>query len=162
MSTHLRAILEKDNVELAKIIRTSLEEFNVPKIGTVYSDPTTDNLYALFQQEGSSYFVAEEDGTILGGSGVYPTEGLPDGCAELVKIYLTAASRGKGTGKDLLEKCFQSARELGYKKLYLESFPQLEKAVSMYVKAGFYHLDHPLGNSGHHACTIWMIKDLEA
>lgn len=160
MSINIRPISESDNVNLAQIIRTSLEEFDVPKQGTVYSDPTTDNLYALFKTKGSAYFVVEENGVLLGGCGVFPTEGLPEGCAELVKLYLSNASRGKGIGRLLLEKCFDAARELGYKELYLESFPQLSKAVSMYEKSGFTHLPHSLGNSGHHACTIWMMKNL--
>jgi putative acetyltransferase len=160
MSIIIRPITEADDIELAKIIRASLLEFNVPKIGTVFSDPTTDQLFNLFKTPGSSYFVAEEDGVILGGCGIYPTDGLPEGCAELVKLYLSAASRGKGTGKILIEKCFESAQELGYHQLYLESFPQLDKAVSMYLKAGFKSLPTALGNSGHHACTIWMLKDL--
>lgn len=160
MPLTIRAITEADNIELAKIIRASLEEFDVPKIGTVYSDPTTDNLSALFKTEGSAYFVAEEDGILLGGCGIYPTEGLPEGHAELVKLYLSPASRGKGIAKYLLEQSYSAARNLGYTHLYLESFPQLEKAVSLYLKNGFYHLDQAMGNSGHHACTIWMVKDL--
>ena len=77
-----------------------------------------------------------------------------------LKLYLTAATRGKGTGRILIEKCFEAAAELGYTHLYLESFPQLAKAVGMYEKAGFKSLDHALGNSGHFACTIWMVKEL--
>lgn len=160
MSVQIQLISEHHNPALARIIRTSLEEFNVPKKGTVYSDPTTDDLYSLFKQQNSAYFIAEEDGLLLGGCGIYPTEGLPEGCAELVKLYLSASSRGKGVGKMLLEKCFQKASELGYHQLYLESFPQLEKAVDIYIKNGFRHLDKALGNSGHTACTIWMLKDL--
>lgn len=161
MSITFRTIQLKDNEQLAKIIRTSLEEFDVPKIGTVYSDPTTDDLHALFQTAGSIYFVAEEEGELLGGSGVYPTEGLPEGCAELVKLYLSGNTRGKGIGKQLLEKCYESAKAMGYTQLYLESFPQLAKAVTMYEKAGFKVLDAALGNSGHHACNIWMLKPLD-
>eukprot|EP01133_Synstelium_polycarpum_P017646 gene17646-21042_t len=160
MSSIIRSITEKDNAALARIIRSSLNEFNVPKIGTVYSDPTTDQLYELFKTKGASYFVAEEDDILLGGCGIFPTEGLPDGCAELVKLYLSGAARGKGLGRKLLETCFQAAIKSGYNKLYLESFPQLEKAVDLYLKAGFEHLPQAMGNSGHHACTIWMLKNL--
>ncbi|HEY9533295.1 MAG TPA: GNAT family N-acetyltransferase [Mucilaginibacter sp.] len=157
----LRAIRPTDNIELAKIIRASLEEFDVPKQGTVYSDPTTDALFELFDQTpGSCYFVVEEDDVLLGGCGVYPTPGLPAGYAELVKLYLTSSSRGKGIGKMLMDKCFEAALNLGYTHLYLESFPQLAKAVSLYHKAGFVSIDHALGNSGHFACTIWMVKEL--
>jgi len=161
MSITIRNIQPGDNVELARIIRASLVEFDVPKRGTVYSDPTTDQLFELFNSAtGSCYFVAEEDGVLLGGCGVYPTDGLPTGYAELVKLYLTAATRGKGIGKLLINKCFAAAADLGYTHLYLESFPQLAKAVSLYEKTGFKMLDHALVNSGHFACTIWMVKHL--
>ncbi|MES2426700.1 MAG: GNAT family N-acetyltransferase [Bacteroidota bacterium] len=161
MSITIRNIQPKDNVELARIIRESLVEFDVPKEGTVYSDPTTDQLFELFNAEPQSfYLVAEEDGVLLGGCGVYPTDGLPAGYAELVKLYLTAATRGKGIGRMLIERCFEEAAKLGYTHLYLESFPQLAKAVSLYEKSGFIVLDHALGNSGHFACTIWMVKEL--
>lgn len=161
MPLTIRKIKIEDNIELAAIIRDSLIEFDVPKIGTVYSDPDTDRLYQLFDEAPAScYFVVEEDGVLLGGCGVYPTPGLPAGYAELVKLYLTSATRGKGIGKMLMEKCYEEAAKLGYTHLYLESFPQLAKAVSMYIKAGFKPLDGALGDSGHFACTIWMVKEL--
>jgi putative acetyltransferase len=161
MSITIRNIKPEDNVELARIIRESLVEFDVPKVGTVYSDADTDRLYQLFvEAPNSCYFVAEEDGVLIGGCGIYPTPGLPTGYAELVKLYLTAAIRGKGIGKMLMDKCYEAAIELGYTHLYLESFPQLAKAVSIYEKAGFKSLDGALGNSGHFACTIWMVKEL--
>lgn len=161
MSITFRTILPEDNEQLAKIIRTSLEEFNVPKAGTAHSDPTTDDLHTLFQTPGSTYFIAEENGKLLGGSGIYPTERLPEGCAELVKLYLSESSGGKGIGKQLLEKCFESAKAMGYSQLYLETLPQLAQAVTMYEKAGFKTLDTALGNSGHYTCNIWMLKKLD-
>jgi putative acetyltransferase len=161
MPVSIRNITPADNAALAAIIRATFDEFTtIPKTGTVYSDPETDRLYDLFQEPGSVYFIAEEDGVILGGCGLFPTKGLPEGCAELVKYYLSSASRGKGIGKALMEKTFEGASELGYRELYLESFPDFEKAVSIYEKAGFRYLDKPLGNSGHFACTVWMLKTL--
>jgi putative acetyltransferase len=155
-----RVIRETDNKELADLIRSVFREFGIDRPGTVYFDPTTDNLYKLFRTEGSVYWIAEENGKMTGGCGVFPTPGLPGGCAELVKFYLLAPWRGKGIGRTLMEKCFESAKRYGYRQLYLESLPELEKAVSMYVKAGFRFINHPLGNSGHFGCNIWMIKDL--
>jgi len=155
-----RNIEEKDNKELAALIRTVFREFRIDRPGTVYYDPTTDDLYKLFRAEGSVYWIADGDGTMAGGCGIYPTPGLPDGCAELVKFYLLARWRGKGVGRTLMEKCFESAKQLGYKQLYLESLPELSKAVSMYIKSGFRHIPHALGNSGHFGCNIWMVKEL--
>lgn len=160
MTLQIRPIQKSDNQALAKLIRTVFEEFGIDRPGTVYTDPTTDSLYELFQDTGSAYWIAEEDGVLLGGCGVYPTDGLPTGCAELVKFYLASSARGKGIGKVLLEKSFASAEMLGYKQLYLESFPELGKAVGMYKKTGFNDLPGPMGNSGHFACNIWMLKKL--
>ena len=155
-----RPIQPTDNLELAELIRVVFREFHVDKPGTVYTDPTTDHLFELFRHPGSVYWISESDGEMAGGCGIYPTPGLPEGCAELVKFYLSAPFRGKGTGKGLMLKCFESARGLGYRQLYLETFPELGKAVGMYEKAGFRYLNGPLGNSGHFACNIWMLKEL--
>ncbi|MGB8491812.1 MAG: GNAT family N-acetyltransferase [Bacteroidales bacterium] len=156
----LRNIEQKDNKEIACLIRKVFVEFRIDKPGTVYFDPTTDDLYGLFREKGSVYWIAEEGGQMTGGCGIYPTRGLPEGCAELVKFYLLSQWRGRGIGRMLMEKCFESARQFGYRQLYLESLPELEKAVSMYLKSGFNHIPHPLGNSGHFGCNIWMVKNL--
>ena len=161
MNISFRPIEEKDNQPLAELVGVVFREFRVDHFpGSVYKDPTTYNLHALFQDPLSAYWVAENNGSVIGGCGVYPTDGLPDGCAELVKFYLYQEWRGRGIGRELMYKCFDSARSLGYRQLYLESFPEMGKAVGMYEKAGFRHLPHALGNSGHYSCTIWMLKDL--
>ena len=142
------------------MIRQVFDEHQAPQKGTVYSDPTTDNLFELFQAEKSLLWVAEIDSKIVGCCGIFPTTGLPEKCAELVKFYLSAKARGKGIGKSLMEKSIESARELGYTELYLESLPEFSNAVSIYEKQGFLKLDQPLGESGHTTCNIWMLKKL--
>jgi len=155
-----RNIENRDNRELAELIRRVFREFKIDRPGTVYFDPTTDDLFTLFSTPGSEYWIATDAGVIVGGCGVYPTPGLPEGCAELVKLYLDSSYRGKGIGWHLMEKTFESAKRLGYKKLYLESLPELNRAITLYEKAGFKMLSSPLGNSGHFGCDIWMLKDI--
>ena len=100
----IRHIKKDDNVFLAKMIRSVFDEYNAPQVGTVYSDPTTDNLFELFQTEKSILWVAEIEHEIIGCCGIYPTVGLPKNCTELVKFYIKEKSRGKGIGKLLMEK----------------------------------------------------------
>lgn len=157
----IRTIEPTDNAILASIIRTSLEEFNANKPGTVYFDETTDNLHQLFSSTDKSiYFVAEENGKILGGGGIFPTENLPEGFCELVKMYLTKNARGKGLGRKMLEHCLQAAKDLGYTTVYLESMPELSTALKVYEKLGFEYINFSLGRSGHCGCDIWMQKKL--
>jgi len=158
---NIRPIQKSDNAALAKMIREVFVEHGAPQKGTVYSDPTTDDLFKLFKIPRAMLWVAEENNELMGCCGVYPTEGLPADCAELVKFYLPATARGKGIGKELMERSIGSAREFGYKQLYLESLPHFAKAVSIYEKQGFTMLDKPMGNSGHTTCNIWMIKELK-
>ncbi|HUP11668.1 MAG TPA: GNAT family N-acetyltransferase [Niastella sp.] len=161
MSTvNIRTIQTSDNQALAVIIRNALAEFGANKPGTVYFDVATDALYELFRQQGSIYYVAEENGVLIGGAGIYPSPGLPTGTCELVKMYLSPAARGRGIGKALIEKALAFAVEAGYCNVYIETMPELRKAMSVYEKFGFKYLNGPMGNTGHFGCEIWMLKEL--
>ena len=104
----------------------------------------------------------EYEGEVLGGCGYYPTEGLPMGYAELVKFYFSPKLRGKGMGKKLMLQVIEAAKTAGYSNLYIESFTEFSHAVSMYEKLGFNHIPNRLGNSGHTATTIYMLKNLSS
>lgn len=156
----IRLIQPKDNTALARIIRDALAEFNANKPGTVYFDSTTDQLYQLFESGKGVYHVALINGHVAGGAGIYYTAGLEDDTCELVKMYLSPAARGRGLGKLLVQECLAAAKNAGYKKMYLETMPELVVAIPMYEKFGFTYLKGPLGNSGHNGCNIWMIKEL--
>src|ERR1035437_4467994 len=58
-----------DNEVLSRLIKKVFEDFGIDIPGTVYTDPTTDALYELFQTPGSVYWIAEENHQILGGCG---------------------------------------------------------------------------------------------
>lgn len=158
MNIIIREIRQEDNVPLAKIIRSSLEEFSANKKGTVYYDESTDHLSDLFKTPGSKYFVAELEGNLAGGAGIFPTEGLPEGICELVKMYLAPESRGRGIGRILIEKCMEFAASIGKHSIYLETLPELTIAVKVYEHLGFRYLAKPLGDTKHTGCSLWMIK----
>ena len=160
MEINIRKIQKADNQKLAVIIRSCFHDFKVATQGTVYEDPSTDQLYELFHAENSALFVADAAGEICGCCGIFPTNGLPEHCAELVKFYIHRDFRGKGVGKRLMEESVQFAKSSGYQSIYLESLPEFSTAVSIYEKQGFAYLEKPLGNSGHSGCNLWMIKHL--
>lgn len=157
----IRRVQPADNPFLSRIVKDTLAEFGANHPGTVYYDATTDALYELFQKERAAYFVAELDGEIVGGGGIYPTDGLPPETCELVKMYLLPVARGSGLGRTLIEKCLAFAKEAGYRQVYLESMPELKQALKVYAKFGFEYLKGPMGNSGHTGCSLWMLRSLE-
>ena len=160
MKIVIRRIERSDNPFVAAMIRKVFDDYDVPREKTVYTDSSTDFLYETFQTKGSVFWVVEVNDIIAGSCGIYPTEGLKEDCVELVKLYLAKDIRGLGIGKMMILKCINTAKDLGYKYLYLESFPQFIEAIGLYKKQGFKKLDNPLGKSGHDACTTWMMKKL--
>ena len=156
----IRPIRIEDNPLIAKIIRSCLTEFGANKPGTVYYDKTTDHLFELFQEEGAAYFIAAQEGHVLGGGGIFPSPGLPAGTCELVKMYLLPVARGTGIGAALMTKCMDMGKEKGFVSMYIETLPELKKAISVYEKFGFNYLDKPLGDTGHFGCSVWMLKSL--
>lgn len=157
----IRNIQPADDPTLALIIRNALAEFGANRPGTVYDDPATDHLSALYNGHRSIYYVAFLEEVLIGGAGIGPLEGSGENICELQKMYLAPEARGQGIGRHLIERCLQFAQAAGYAQCYLETMPELKKALSVYEKFGFRYLDVPMGNTGHHGCNIWMIKDLQ-
>jgi putative acetyltransferase len=160
MDIQIRTIQSSDNSGIAAIIRNTLAEFGVNRPGTVYYDSSTDRLSEVFQTPGSIYYVAFNQDKLVGGAGIFPSDGLPADTCELVKMYLIPEIRGMGIGKLLIEKCLAFAKQSGYKKIYLETLPELKKAIHVYEKFNFTYLRAPMGNTGHFGCDVWMMREL--
>jgi L-amino acid N-acyltransferase YncA len=52
-------------------------------------------------------------------------------------VYVERAWRGKGVGHRLLERLIEIAREIGYHKLVLSTFPTNMGGVTLYERLGF-------------------------
>ena len=48
-----------------------------------------------------------------------------------------------------------------FTKCYIETMPNMISAQKLYLKKGFEYIDKPIGNTGHTACPVWMLKDLK-
>ncbi len=156
----IREIQLQDNAEVAKVIRSVLDEFNVPKVGTAYADPELDMMFETYENPKSAYFVVEKDGKIIGCAGIAPlANGSPEIC-ELQKMYFLPETRGLGLGAQMMDACLTKAKALGFTKCYLETMPYMEAAQKLYKKSGFDYLDEPMGCTGHSSCPVWMIKQL--
>lgn len=145
---------------MADIIRRSLEEFDIDLQGTVYVDPYLDDMYSHFTVPGKVYFIAVEDGVVLGGSGIAPLDDVNVEVCELQRMFVRKDARGKGVGQMLMEKCLDAAKQMGFKRCYLETFADMHKAIALYERNDFNYLDAAMGNTGHFACKTWMLRDL--
>ena len=117
----VRHIQPHDQLQLANIIRSVFEEYGAPLVNTVYDDPRTEHVFDTLAGKNAGYWIIADKGIVLGGCGYYPTEGLPEGYAELVKFYLSPAARGFGYGSKLFLQAIEGARKAGYSHLYIKS-----------------------------------------
>ena len=60
----------------------------------------------------------------------------------------------------MMQRCLQAARELGFKRCYLETLTGMDAAQALYAKFGFQRLHAPMGATGHHGCNRFFILDL--
>lgn len=156
----IREIKPEDNVQVATIIRSILEDLGVPKEGSAYADKGLDDMFATYNVPRSAYFVVEEDGNILGCAGIAPLDNYEGNVCELQKMYVVEEARGRGLGEKMISVCMDKAREFGFDKCYLETMPYMKAAQKLYQKNGFEYIDAPLGDTGHYSCPVWMLKEL--
>ncbi len=81
-------------------------------------------------------FFAEVDGRPAGCVGVRP---LPDsdGVCEMKRLYVEPEERGHGVGATLAMAAIKAAKEIGYRKLMLDTLPNMRMAVKLYRELGF-------------------------
>ncbi|EKO3807422.1 GNAT family N-acetyltransferase [Vibrio harveyi] len=156
----LRPLTKADNSQVADVIRKVSAEYGLTADkGYGVADPTLDDMYSVYDQQGAAYWVVEYQGKIVGGGGFAPLAGEPNVC-ELQKMYFLPQTRGHGLAKRIVALSLQLAKQFGYQQCYLETTECLREAVGLYEKLGFEHLDAPLGQTGHDACEVVMLKTL--
>ena len=155
MRPKVRKITSTDNSAIANIIRTVMPEFGASGQGFAIHDREVDDMFSAYNSTGAAYFVCEEEGKLIGGGGIGPLLGGPEDTCELKKMYFLQEGRGRGLGHILLSKCLESARTLGYRYCYLETFNTMKAGMRLYERSGFERIPAPLGNTGHFACDVF-------
>ena len=130
---------------VAELVRSNLKAHQLDIPGTVYFD---DNLYHLSEfynaipDKRIYYVMTDEADNVLGGVGLAEFSGIED-CAELQKLYLNDHVKGRGLSYDLMKKVEATARDLGYKRMYLETHDNLKAAIHLYEKCGYKEIERP-------------------
>lgn len=79
--------------------------------------------------------LAEFEGQLAGCAALHP---LQSEICEMKRLYLRPHFRGKGLGRVLTERIIVEAREIGYKRMRLDTVePVMKDAVAMYRRLGF-------------------------
>lgn len=71
ITASLRRITAEDNAAIANVIRQVSAEYGLTADkGYTVADPNLDELFELYSQPGSAYWVVEQEGQVVGGGGI--------------------------------------------------------------------------------------------
>ncbi len=149
------------NPALAEMIRTNLKKFSLDIPGTAYFDDNLNHLsdYYLADSQRRFYYVATDDNDeVIGGVGLSEID-LFEECCELQKLYIRESAKGMGLSYKLVSMIEDKARELGYKRMYLETHDNLPIAIHVYEKTGYKEIAKPDGIV-HATMNRFFIKEL--
>lgn len=101
-----------------------------------------------------AYLVGFDGDEVVAGGGV---RRLGEGVAEIKRMFVRPTARSRGVARALLEALEQTARELGYERVRLDTGPKQVHGLALYRSAGY--LDVPPYNDNPFAC-FWGEKVL--
>ncbi len=158
----IRPIRPEDNEQTARLIRTVMTEFGCVGEGYSILDPEVDDMFGTYDHDRAAFFVITRPGddTILGCGGIGPLSGGDAQTCELKKMYFYPELRGHGLGREMVTRCLEAARRIGYRRCYLETVARMEQANRLYQKMGFKKIDAPMGSTGHSSCEAWYLKEM--
>lgn len=144
MELQYQLLSEEYDAPLAALIRRSLKLRRLDIPGTAYYDEGLDHLSACYSGDPRkrAYYVLLREGELVGGIGLAELPFL-DNCCELQKLYLSEEMQGRGIGYRMIAFIEERAREMGYRRMYLETHTNLGAAIHLYEKTGYREIPRP-------------------
>jgi len=106
------------------------------------TDADLADIEASYLATGGAFEVIEApDGAIVGSVAIYPLD-RSAGLCELRKMYLHRDWRGRGLGKLMLQRALRRAKQLGFRRVEIETASVLKDAIALYERVGFRKTSH--------------------
>ena len=87
-----------------------------------------------FHRDGGVFVVAYHSGTPIACGALRP---ISDADVELKRMYVVDSHRGRGVSRQVLTFLESKARQLGFRRLLLETGDQQEAAIGLYSASGY-------------------------
>lgn len=99
--------------------------------------PDLDNISNFYQVEGGNFWLAINNGEIIGTIGLKNYQGK----AYMKRMAVSKNYRGTGVAQDLLKVFIDHAQSNGFKEVYLSTSKNLVAANKFYEKEGFKRIE---------------------
>lgn len=135
-----REIFTQLNVELITWIADQLREnYNfdpIANVGQEISEYVAAHLkdFTSLKPPNGTVYLLEVEGTIVGMGAI---KKLKEYIGEIKRMYIQPTYRGRGYGKQLLNKLLEKGREFGFSTFRLETSKFMNAAQHIYSSAGF-------------------------
>lgn len=134
MEIFTRSATNKDCENIQNLVFGVLREYGL-KPEPEGTDADISDIETNYINRGGLFEILEDaNGKLLGTVGLFPIDAET---VELRKMYFDKTLRGRGFGKNTLERMIEKAREMKFKRIYLETANVLKEAVGLYEKHGF-------------------------
>ena len=80
------------------------------------------------------FYLVEVDGALVAMGGLRRSG---DGVAELKRVFVRPAGRGRGLGAAITRRLIEDARRFGYRRVRLDTMPFMHAAQALYESLGF-------------------------
>ena len=96
-----------------------------------------ENFHQMYNTPSGAFIYILIEGFVAGGVGV---RSLEKGICEMKRLFVYGQYRGQQLGQLLCKELLIISKELGYKKMRLDTLPTLNNALQLYKESGFYEI----------------------
>ncbi len=130
----VRSATNADCDSVQKLVFGILREYGLEPAPEGIDQDIADIEKHYLDRGGIFEILETADGKLVGTVGLYPFD---ETRIELRKMYFAKEIRGMGLGKTTLKRIVETARNLSYDQLVLETASVLVEAIGLYRKFGF-------------------------
>lgn len=153
-SVAFRGYKEDDFEQVWNLHERALTEVGAFIAGHGIWDEDLKNIPAVYDEAGGVFVIAEAEGRVVGMGAL---RRVNNDTAEIKRMRVQPELQGKGLGTRMLKLLESKAKELGYKRLILDTSLQQQAALHIYTKHGY--KEYKRGELGG-LTTVWMEKGI--
>lgn len=151
-----RGFNESDRAAIVVLLREYWDSLGVSVSFQSFDAEVADLPGVYVPPHGQMLFLRDPaDYALVGCVAMRPVPDVPGMC-EMKRFYLRPAARGRGLGRHLAVAVMDEARQLGYRRMCLDTLRKLEEAQTLYRSLGFLQV----GTAGSDPVVVLYERDL--